>query len=52
MLQFQTRYFQTVHNKFGVPFQQDRPIEDEMTVERLGIMRSSNDLIGPGAWFG
>ena len=36
---------------FGFPYLQNRHIQYEMKVERLGIMCYSYDLV-PGAWFG
>jgi len=41
---------QHVHDQFGLPFQYDRPIQNEMQVEHLGVVRNRDNLIGPWAW--
>jgi len=41
---------QPAHNQFTIPFQNDRPVQNEMQVEVLGVIRNRDNLIGPGAW--
>jgi len=40
-----------VHDHFMLPFQHVRPVQDELEVERLGVVRNRYVLMGPSSRF-
>jgi hypothetical protein len=49
MLHFHTHNFEDVHDYFGMPFQQEGSIQDEMQIERFCIVSDRHYLLNPGS---
>jgi len=52
LLHFHAHDLQPNQDQFRIPLYQNGTIQDEMKIERLGIMCYGDVPIGPGAWFG